>query len=120
MDSDYELSKKPIIVGPSSYLVFDLILGLLAYLIFGTAKAGVATFIFSFLVGIVCWFGLIPIGGPFVYWWLAIDWMKPELLQLGGIPPNFIFDLIGIFGLIFTIILTCVTTIGLLLLVFSN
>ena len=98
-------------LGGSSWLFWLLFAGVLGFFVYGQTFAGfLGAVLIAFIVSIVSVIVLIPILGPFLYWfWLgpqAINWG----LQLAGLQPTWLTGAMQTIGLIFAIFLTAVTS----------
>lgn len=63
--------------------IFFTVLG---YFVYGKTFTGaLGTFVYTYAIGLCAFSGLIPIVGPFIFYYLGKVWLEPRIFALTGI-----------------------------------
>ncbi len=83
-------------MGHSSGLTLELLVmfTLFGYFEYGTFNGAAGAALFWIVVGWAALFGIIPIAGNIVQYWVMSDWLMPKLFAFTGIAPSWITSLV--------------------------
>lgn len=83
-----------------------ILFSVLGYFVYGNWEGALAVFVFSFIIGIIKYLGIIPILGPILYWIIAKGLVIPKIFELTGIYGTWLTGLIFWLGFTISMIVT--------------
>ena len=108
----------------SKFVLFDIsgltiLFTALGYFVYGSWQGALGVFIFSFVIGLLKYVGIIPILGPILYWFIAKEMVIPKIFELTGIYGTWLTGVIFWIGFGVSMILTIVILIILVMLILA-
>jgi hypothetical protein len=92
-------------------IILGFVLFVCAWCIYGFKGALLVSLILCFLTNLAALTGLVPVGGPFIYWWLEKTFVIPTFFDwFSFIEPSWIITIIfwgGLAASLFYTILSC-------------